>query len=61
MRSSQTELFPQCHGNFEEQRKLAAVSREAPEITRNSQSQNTLDPEMAPEYILMFLKRIKGE
>ena len=32
-------------------RKLAAVSRETPENTRNSQSQNTLDPEMAQEYI----------
>ena len=32
-------------------RKLAAVSRETPENTRNSQSQNTLDPEIAQEYI----------
>ena len=30
-------------------RKLAAVSRETPENTRNSQSQNLLDPEMAQE------------
>ena len=32
-------------------RKLAAVSRETPENTRNRQSQNTLDPEIAQEYI----------
>ena len=32
-------------------RKLAAVSREAPENSRNSQSQNTLDPGTAQEYI----------
>ena len=32
-------------------RKLAAVSSETPENTKNSQSQNTLDPEMAQEYI----------
>ena len=30
--------------------KLAAVSRETPENTRNSQSQNTLGPELAQEY-----------
>ena len=32
-------------------RKLAAVSRETPENARKSQSLNTLDPEMAQEYI----------
>ena len=32
-------------------RKLAAISRETPENTRNSQYQNTLDPEKAQEYI----------
>ena len=32
-------------------RKLATVSRDKPEGTRNNQSQNALDPEMAQEYI----------
>ena len=32
-------------------RKLAAVSGETPQNTRNSQSQNTFDPGMAQEYI----------
>ena len=41
-------------------RKLAAVSREAPENTRNSQSQNTLDPEMAQEYIFQVSEEIEG-
>ena len=33
------------------ERKLAAVSRKTHGKTRNSQSQNTPDPEMAQEYI----------
>ena len=40
-------------------RKLAAVSRETPENTRNSQSQNTLDPEMAQEYISQVSEEIE--
>ena len=32
-------------------RKLAAVSRETPESTRNSRRQNTLDPESTQDYI----------
>ena len=40
-------------------RKLAAVSRETPENTRNSQSQNTLDPEMAQEYIFQVSENIE--
>ena len=32
-------------------RKLAAVSREAPKSKKNSQLHNTLDPELAQEYI----------
>ena len=32
-------------------RKLAAVSRETPESTRNSRAQNTLDPESTQDYI----------
>ena len=41
-------------------RKLVAVSKETPENTRNSQSQNTLDPEMAPEYISWVSEEIEG-
>ena len=41
-------------------RKLAAVSRETPENTRNSQSQNTPNPGMAEKYITNFLKKLKG-
>ena len=41
-------------------RKLAAVSRETPENARKSQSQNTLDPEMAQEYLSQVSKEIEG-
>ena len=41
-------------------RKLAAVSRETPENTWNNLSQNTLDPEMAQEYISQVSEEIEG-
>ena len=41
-------------------RKLAEVSRETPENTRNSHSQNTLDPEMAQKYISQVSEEIEG-
>ena len=41
-------------------KKLAAVSRETPESTRNSQSQNTLDPGMAQEYVYQVSEEIEG-
>ena len=41
-------------------RKLAAVSREAPEKTRNSQSQSVLDPELTQEYISQVSEEIEG-
>ena len=41
-------------------RKFAAVSRETAENTRNSQSQNTLDPGMAQEYISQVSEEIEG-
>ena len=41
-------------------RKLAAVSRETPENTRNSLSQNTFDPEMAQDYISQVSEEIDG-
>ena len=39
--------------------KLAKVSRKTPENTRNSQSQNTLDLEMAQEYISQVSEEIQ--
>ena len=41
-------------------RNLAAVSRETPENTRNSQLQNPLDPEMAQERISQVSEEIEG-
>ena len=41
-------------------RKLAAVSRETPENIRNSQSQNTPDPETAQGYISKVFEEIEG-
>ena len=41
-------------------RKLAAVSIETPENARKSQSQNTLDPGMAQEYISQVSDEIEG-
>ena len=40
-------------------RKLAAVWRETPENTRNNQSQKTLDPGMAEEYITQVSEEIE--
>ena len=40
-------------------KKLAAVSRETPKNTRNSQSQNTLYPERAQGYISQFSEQIQ--
>ena len=41
-------------------RKLAAVSRETPGSTRNSRAQNTLDPELAQDYISQVSEEIVG-
>ena len=41
-------------------RKLAAVSRETPENTRNNLSQNTLNPGMVEEYITQVSEEIEG-
>ena len=41
-------------------KKLAAVSREAPENMRNTESQNTLDPETAQEYVSQVSEEIEG-
>ena len=41
------------------ERKLAAVSRETPEGTKNSRGQNTLDPELAQDYISQVSEEIE--
>ena len=41
-------------------RKLAAVSRETPESTRNSRGQNTLDPDLTQDYISQVSEKIEG-
>ena len=41
-------------------RKLTAVSRKTPETTRNSQSLNAIDPEMAQGYISQVSEEIEG-
>ena len=41
-------------------RKLAAVSREAPEGTRSSRAQNVLDPESTQDYISQVYEAIEG-
>ena len=45
---------------FRNKRKFAAVPRETPENTRNTQSWNTFDPEMAQEYISQVSEEIEG-
>ena len=41
-------------------KKLAAVSRETPESTRNSRVQNALDPESTQDYISQVSEEIEG-
>ena len=41
-------------------RKLAAVSRETPESTRNSRGQNTLDAKSTQDYISQVSEEIEG-
>ena len=41
-------------------RKLAAVSRETPEITRNSRVENALEPESTQDYISQVSEEIEG-
>ena len=42
------------------ERKLAAVSRETPESTRNGRTQNILDLELAQDYISQVSEEIEG-
>ena len=46
--------------NLGNKRKLAVVSRETRESTRNSQSQNTFVPGMTEEYTAQFAEEIEG-
>ena len=41
-------------------RKLAAVSRETPESTRNGRTQNVLDPDLTQDYISQVSEEIEG-
>ena len=41
-------------------KKLAAVSRETPEGTRNSRALNTVDPELTQDYISQVSEEIEG-
>ena len=41
-------------------KKLAAVSRETPESTRNSRGQSTLDPDLTQDYISQVSEEIEG-
>ena len=41
-------------------RKLAAVSRETPESTRNERAPNVLDPELTQDYISQVSEEIEG-
>ena len=41
-------------------RKLAAVSRETPESTRNGRAPNVLDPELTQDYISQVSEKIEG-
>ena len=53
-------LFPQNMATLRNKRNLAAVSREKPEKkTRNNQSQNTLNPGMAEEYVTQVSEEIE--
>ena len=41
-------------------RKIAAVSRETPESTRNSRGQSTIDPDLTQDYISQVSEEIEG-
>ena len=41
-------------------RKIAAVSRETPESTRNSRGQSTIDPDLTQDYISQVAEEIEG-
>ena len=53
-------FFPSLMATLRNQRKLAAVSRDSPESTRNSRGQNTLDPDLTQDYISQIPDEIDG-
>ena len=55
-----TELALSSMAILRNRSKLAAVSRETPETTRNTQSRNTMDPKMAQGYISQVSEEIEG-
>ena len=58
--SSLIKLFPSLMATLRNKRKLAAVSRETPESTRNSRGQNTLDPDLTQDYISQVSEEIEA-
>ena len=51
---------PSLMATLKIKRKLAAVSRETPESTRNSRKQNTFDAESTQDYISQVFEEIEG-
>ena len=52
--------FPKFMATLRNKRKLAALSRETPEGTRSSRTQNVLDPELTQDYISQVSEEIEG-
>ena len=55
-----TEFSFSSMATLRNERKQAAVLRETPENTRNAQSRNIIDPEIAQEYISQVSEEIEG-
>ena len=53
-------LFHSLMATLINKRKLAAVSTETPESTRNSRGQSTLDPDLTQDYIYQVSEEIEG-
>ena len=51
---------PSLMATLRNKRKLAAVSRETPESTRNRRTQDILDPELTQDYISQVSEEIEG-
>ena len=56
------QVFPSLRNmaTLRNKRKLAAVSRETPESTRNGRAPNVLDPELTQDYISQVSEEIEG-
>ena len=53
-------VFPKKMATLRNKRKLAAVSREIPESTRDRRTQNVLDPELTQDYVSQVSEEIEG-